>query len=77
MSGLIGAGYDNSVNLDRIVAVSEVNSVPVKRLIKNAKEMGMLVDLTIGNKTRSAIVMDSGHVVLSIKSPEVFIKNKK
>lgn len=74
MSNLIGAGKDNAVNLERVVAVSEVDSVPVKRLIKNAREMGMLVDLTLGGKTRSAIVMDSGHIILSIKSPETFIK---
>lgn len=74
MSNLVAAGKENAVNLERIVAVSEVDSAPVKRLIKNARDMGMLIDLTIGSKTRSAIVMDSGHIVLSIKSPETFIK---
>ena len=73
-SNLVAAGKENAVNLERIVAVSEVDSAPVKRLIKNARDMGMLIDLTIGSKTRSAIVMDSGHIVLSIKSPETFIK---
>lgn len=74
MNKLINAGHSNSINIDRIVAVSECDSAPIKRMVNNAKKMGMLIDLTHGSKTRAAIVMESGHVILSIKSPETFIK---
>lgn len=74
MSKLISAGYENSINVDKVVAVADVGSNPVKRMIKNARDMGMLIDLTLGNKTRAVIVMDSGHVVLSINSPETFTR---
>lgn len=74
MSKLITAGKENAINRDKIVAISEVDSAPIKRLIRNAREMGMLVDLTVGSKTRSAIVMESGHIILSLKTPDKFFE---
>lgn len=67
---LIGIGFGNMVNADRIVAVVSPESNPVKRLITNGKENGMLIDATQGRKTKSVILMDSDHIVLSYLSVE-------
>ena len=55
---------------DRIVAIISPSSSPIKRLKDEAREAGLLVDVTQGRKTRAIIVMDSKHVVLSAIQPE-------
>jgi regulator of extracellular matrix RemA (YlzA/DUF370 family) len=67
---LINIGYGNSIADSRIIAVIAPDSSPVKRIIADAKEKGFLVDATYGRKTKSVIVTDSSHVVLSAVSPE-------
>ena len=67
---LINIGYGNSIADTRIIAVIAPESSPVKRIIADAKEKGFLVDATYGRKTKSVIVTDSSHVVLSAVSPE-------
>lgn len=67
---LIDAGYGNRVSGDRIVAVIGADSAPAKRLIAAAKEKFTAIDATCGKKTRTVIVMDSGHIVMSAKDPE-------
>lgn len=62
---LLGIGFGNLVNSDRIIAVVEPDSSPVKRLISASKEKSMLIDATQGRKTQSVIIMDSDHIVLS------------
>ncbi len=62
---LLTIGFGNSVVADRIVAIVSPNSAPMKRLKDEAKEANRLVDATQGRKTRSIIVMDSNHIVLS------------
>lgn len=62
---LIGIGFGSMVSADRMVAVIAPDSAPVKRLIQEARERGMLIDATYGRKTASVFIMDSGHVVLS------------
>ena len=62
---LIGIGFNNMVNADRIIAVVSPESNPVKRLIATGKESKMLIDATQGRKTKSVILMDSDHIVLS------------
>ena len=62
---LINVGFGNLVNADRIIAVVSPDSAPVKRIIQNAKESGLLIDVTQGRKTMSVIFTDSEHVVLS------------
>lgn len=76
MSKLLNVGYFNSINKDRVVSIADYESAPIKKLVKNARDMGLLVDLTQGKKTRTVIVMDSGHIILSIKSSESLVKNK-
>ncbi|MBQ1862595.1 MAG: DUF370 domain-containing protein [Clostridia bacterium] len=67
---LINIGYGNSIADNRIIAVISPDSSPVKRIIADAREKGFLVDATYGRKTKSVIVTDSSHVVLSAVSPE-------
>ena len=62
---LINIGFGNYVNADRIIAVVSPESNPVKRLIQTGKENAMLIDATQGRKTKSVIMMDSDHIVLS------------
>jgi len=62
---LLNIGFGSSVVAERIVAIVSPNSAPMKRLKDDAKEEKRLVDATHGRKTRSIIVMDSNHVVLS------------
>ncbi|MBU3109346.1 DUF370 domain-containing protein [Clostridium gasigenes] len=66
----INAGYENSIDSEKIVAITNPNSNPAKRAIKNANEMKLLIDITAGNKTGSIIIMESGHVILSAVKPE-------
>ncbi|MBQ8612978.1 MAG: DUF370 domain-containing protein [Ruminiclostridium sp.] len=69
---LLDAGYGNRVNSDRIVAVIGADSAPAKRLVAAAKEKFMAVDATCGKKTRTVIVTDSGHIIMSAKETEFF-----
>ncbi len=62
---LVNIGYGNVVSSERIVAVVSPDAAPVKRMAAKAKENGMLIDASCGRKTRSVIVADSGHVILS------------
>ncbi|MCQ2405902.1 MAG: DUF370 domain-containing protein [Oscillospiraceae bacterium] len=57
-------------SLERILSVVAPDSAPVKRMISDTKERGLLIDATFGRKTGAVIVMDSGHIVLSALSPE-------
>ncbi len=62
---LLSLGFGNSVIVSRIVAVLSPDSSPMKRLKDEAKGKGLLVDATHGRKTRSIIITDSHHVILS------------
>ncbi|HUV50377.1 MAG TPA: DUF370 domain-containing protein [Anaerolineae bacterium] len=62
---LLNIGFGNSVAAERIVAIVAPNSAPMKRLKDEARDNKHLVDVTHGRKTRSIIVMDSNHIILS------------
>ncbi len=66
----ISLGYGNSVAVDRVVALVSPESAPVKRLMQDAKEMGRIIDVSCGRKTRSVIITDSEHVILSALTTE-------
>ncbi|SEP61166.1 hypothetical protein SAMN02910289_00116 [Lachnospiraceae bacterium RM5] len=70
MKKLINIGYGNVVNSSKVVAVISAESAPAKRMITQAKDDLVAVDATQGKKTKSVIVMDSGHIVLSPLMPE-------
>lgn len=67
---LINVGFGNMVAANRAVAVVSPDSAPIKRLIREAEDRGMLVNATYGRRTRSVVVMDSKHVILSALLPE-------
>jgi extracellular matrix regulatory protein A len=62
---LLNIGFGNAVAADRVVAIVSPNSAPMKRLKDEAKQEKRLVDATHGRRTRSIIVMDSNHIILS------------
>ncbi len=68
---LINIGFGNLVSDIRIVSIVLPESAPVKRLSQEAREKGMLIDATYGRKTKSVIVTDSEHVILSALPPEI------
>jgi len=67
---LINIGFGNMVSAGRIVAIVSPESAPVKRIIQEARDDGTLIDATYGRRTRSVIVTDSDHVILSAVQPE-------
>lgn len=67
---LINVGFGNMISASRAVAVVSPDSAPVKRLIREAEDKGLLVNATYGRRTRSVVVMDSKHVILSAIVPE-------
>ena len=64
-SGLLNIGFGNYVVAGRVVSIVTPTSSPMRRLREDAKAEGRLIDATQGRKTRSIIVTDSGHVILS------------
>ena len=62
---LVNIGFGNMVSARRVVAIVSPDSAPVKRLGQEARERGVLIDASFGRKTRSVLVMDSGHVIWS------------
>ena len=71
---LINIGYGNLVSSERLLTVVSPDSLPVKRLIQEAKDRAMLIDASFGRKTRAVLVMDTDHVILSAISPEAIAK---
>lgn len=67
---LINIGFGNVVSANRIVAIVSPESAPIKRIISEARERGMLIDATYGRRTRAVIITDSDHVILSAVQPE-------
>ena len=66
----INIGFGTVVAAQRILAVLSPDSAPIKRMIQEAKERGMLVDASFGRSTRSVLLMDTDHVILSALGPE-------
>ena len=73
---LINIGFGNLVSDIRIVSIVLPESAPVKRLIQEAREKGMLIDATYGRKTKSVIVTDSEHIILSALPPEIIVQRQ-
>lgn len=68
---LVNIGFGNLIHDRRVVSIISPESAPVKRMIQDVREKGLLIDASFGRSTRSVIVMDSGHVILSALTPEV------
>lgn len=67
---LINIGFGNMVSAERIVAVVGTDSAPIKRIIQDAREKGLLIDATQGRRTRAVIITDSEHVILTYLQSE-------
>lgn len=67
---LFSIGFGNMVSAERVVAVVSPESAPIKRIISDARDQGMLIDATYGRRTRAVLVADSGHIILSALQPE-------
>lgn len=67
---LINIGFGNIVSANRIISIVSPESAPIKRIIQEARDKGMLVDATYGRRTRAVIITDSDHVILSAVQPE-------
>ena len=67
---LINIGFGNMVNANRLVAIVSPESAPIKRIIQDSKERGMLIDATHGRRTRAVIITDSDHVILTYLQSE-------
>ncbi len=62
---LINIGFGNLVSAERIVAIVSPESAPIRRIIQESKDRGMLIDATCGRRTRAVVISDSDHIILS------------
>ena len=67
---LLNIGFGNMVSANRFMAIISPESAPIKRMVQDARDKGLLIDATYGRKTRAVLVMDSGQIVLSAIQPE-------
>jgi regulator of extracellular matrix RemA (YlzA/DUF370 family) len=68
---LINIGIGNLVSAQRLLTVISPDSAPVKRLVQEARDRGMLIDASFGRKTKSVLMMDTDHVILSALDPKI------
>ena len=68
---LINIGFGNMVSSARLLAIVSPDSAPIKRVIQEAKDRGMLIEASFARRTRSVVIMDTDHVILSAIQPEV------
>lgn len=67
---LVNIGFGNLVSANRMIAIVSPESAPIKRIIQDAKERGMLIDATHGRRTRAVIITDSDHIILTYLQSE-------
>ena len=67
---LINIGFGSMVAAGRLLAIVAPDSAPIKRVVQEAKERGMLIDASYGRKTKAVILMDTDHVILSALTPD-------
>lgn len=77
MNDIINLGFGNAVMVSRIISIVSPKSLPIKRLKEEARSSGKLIDATAGRQTRSILIMDSGHIVLSAIQPQTLIRRIK
>lgn len=66
---LLNIGFGNMVSTERLIAIVSPDSAPIKRMIQEGRDRGVLIDATYGRKTRSVVIMDSDHIILSAIQP--------
>lgn len=68
---LVNIGFGSLVAAGRILAVVDPDSAPIKRIVQEARDRGMLIDASYGRKTQSVLLMDTDHVILSALTTQV------
>ncbi len=68
---LINIGFGSMIAAARVLSVLEPDSAPIKRVVQEARDRGMLIDASYGRKTKAVILMDTDHVILSALTPEI------
>ena len=67
---LINIGFSNMISASRLISVGGPESAPIKRMVQEARDRGVLIDATYGRRTRAVLIMDNAHLVLSALQPE-------
>lgn len=67
---LINIGFGNMISAERMIAIVSPESAPIKRMVQEARDRGVLIDATYGRRTRAVVIMDNDHLVLSALQPE-------
>ena len=67
---LINIGFGSLIAAGRVLSILEPDSAPIKRVVQEARERGMLIDASYGRKTKAVILMDTDHVILSAMNTE-------
>ena len=67
---LINIGLGNMVSAGRLIAIVSPDSAPIKRMVQEARDRGVLIDATYGRRTRAVLIMDNDHLVLSALQTE-------
>ena len=67
---LVHIGFGSVLAMNKVIAIASPNSAPIKRIIQEGRNKGLLIDMTSGRRTKAAIFTDSGHVVLAALTPE-------
>ena len=68
---LINIGFGSMVAAGRVLAIMDPDSAPIKRVVQEARDRGMLIDASYGRKTKAVLLMDTDHVILSAMTPDV------
>ena len=66
---LVNIGFGSMLSAARVLAMVDPDSAPIKRIVQEARERGMLIDASYGRSTKSVILMDTDHVILSAMTP--------
>ena len=69
----VHVGFGGIVAANRILAILDPNSQPVRRMVRQAKKEGMAIDMTYGRKTRTVIILDTGHLITAAIQPETIV----
>ncbi|MBN1484392.1 MAG: DUF370 domain-containing protein [Chloroflexia bacterium] len=70
---LLHIGFGNVVAVNRLLAIVSPDSLPIRRMIREAREQGTLVDASRGRKVKSALVMDNGYIVVAALNPSTLV----
>ena len=67
---LVPVGFKNFIAVNRVIAIVSAGSAPIQRLIREGKRKGTIIDITNGRRTKAAIFMDNGNIILTAITPE-------